>query len=411
MNLEPFTIVYNSLLKEDTPLPIRRLLSDEIDWSARLIAITGGRGVGKTDFVLAHARELEVQHNLQSYLGKEHEYTPCLYVNLSDFFFTEHTILEFTTQFAQDGGKTLIFDQTYKYPLWAEELKQCYDQFPQLHIIFVAATVMDIDTSVIKDIVAVYNLRGLSFREYLNLQCKTNLPAYSLEDILKNHVGMALDINGKVNPQQYFDAYLRHGYYPSYLGQSNFMGYLTRIMNMVLDTDILIVKQINSNCIFKLRKLLYVMLSTTPGPCNISKIAEIIDASRATTLNYIVYMREARLLNLLYTVEKKAITEELDLNRKPMRVYMQNTNLAYTLSDRFNDIQGIAETFFYNTIHARHKLNAPDRNNATFLVDGRHYFNVYNNVPRKDTIQYSAIYNMNIGYNNFIPLWLFGFLY
>ncbi len=409
--LEPFYRIHEKLLS-GARVPIRRLLMDEIDWSHRLIALTGGRGVGKTDFVLGYAKELEVQRNLQSYLGKEHDLTPCLYVNLSDFYFTEHSLLEFAEEFVKSGGKTLILDQTFKYENWSKELLECYSRYPDLHIIFVALPVMqmDVDNTELDGIVKIYNLRGFSFREYLNLQAKTNLPSYSLKDILAHHVELALEINSKVNPQTYFDDYLRFGYYPSYLHQTHFETNLMRTINAVLDTDILIVKQINTDYIFKLRHLLYIMLSTTPSVCNVSKIAQQIGVSRATTLNYIAYMREARLLNLLYTTEKKNLLMEKDILRKPSKVYMHNTNLAYIVSDRKNTIQDIAETYFYEALHVRHKLNATDKG-AMFLVDELHYFDVYGNVPHRDTFRYSAIYNMNIGYNNFIPLWLFGFLY
>ena len=186
--LEAFYKTHDYLV-EHVNVHARRVLMDEINWNDRLIAIKGGRGVGKTDFLLNYAKE---QRRLNPDASKH-----TLYVNFNDFYFTEHSLLDFAGQFVANGGKTLLIDQAFKNPNWSKELSQCFYRYPALQIIFVASSVMRLieDNHDIGNIVHPYNLRGFSFREYLNVTLGLKLPVYSLEDILKqqitslNHLG------------------------------------------------------------------------------------------------------------------------------------------------------------------------------------------------------------------------------
>ncbi|MCI7575888.1 MAG: AAA family ATPase [Bacteroidales bacterium] len=380
-------------LVEHTDAPVRRLLMDEIDWSHRLIAIKGSRGVGKTTFLLMYAKEQ---------FGTSAE---CLYVNFNNFYFAQHSLVEFAGEFVQNGGKTLLLDQIFKYEQWSEELRICYDKYPGLHIVFTASPVMRLteENPDLCDIVHMYNLRGFSFREYLNLQSGQSFPTYTLQQILSDHEQIAAGIMGKVNPLWYFPDYLRHGYYPFFLEKRNFDETLLKTMNMMLEVDILLVKKIEIGYLDKIRKVLYSMILETPCALNVSRLSESIDTSRATIMNYIKYLKDARLLNLLYPDDKQ-------FPAKPRKVYMQNPNLLYTVPSGQIDKQALAETFFYNALHACHKVNATDRN-AMFVVDGVNYFNVSARPSVKTGFRTTAIDNMEIGTGNRIPLWLFGFLY
>ena len=204
-------------LVEHVQSPVRRMLMDEIDWTHRLIAIKGSRGVGKTTFLLQYAKEK---------FGTDR---CCLYVNFNNFYFTEHSLVEFAANFYAQGGKTLLLDQTFKYENWSKELRECYDRFPQLHIIFSGSSVMRLieENNDLKDVVSSYNLRGFSFREYLNLQAKKDFQAYQLTDILENHTEIAQEICKQVKPLNHFQAYLHHGYYPFFFGKQKFFGNLT----------------------------------------------------------------------------------------------------------------------------------------------------------------------------------------
>ena len=394
--LNAFYKTHNYLV-EHVQVPARRVLMDEINWSDRLIAIKGGRGTGKTDFLLNYAKELRVKN---PELAKH-----TLYVNLSDFYFTEHTLVDLAAEFVAGGGQVLLVDQAYKYPNWSRELSQCYYRYPDLRIVFTATAVMRVveDNKDIGHIVHPYNLRGFSFREYLNVTLGLRLPVYSLEDILKNHVEIAQQISRHIKPLQYFSDYLHHGFYPLFLEPHDFSESLLKMMNNIIDVDVLLVKQVEVSSLPKLRKLVHRMLQETPCGLNVSTLANAIDCSRSTTMNYIKYLKDARLLNLLYPEGK-------NFPLKPTKVYMQNTNLCYATSTREMDPQAIAETFFYNALHGKHVVNATDRS-AMFIIDGKFYMDALATTPYKTGIRYCAIADLEQGSQKNIPLWLFGFLY
>ena len=412
--LEAFFRIHDYLVQRAS-MPIRRLLMDSINWDDRLIAIKGGRGVGKTDFLLCRAKELETEwRNMpeperkkgQRRPRKAHkDIRPCLYISMNDFFFTEHTLMEVAAAFVHEGGKYLFIDQLFKYPNWSRELKRCYSKFKELHIIFCATPVMPIDedNNDIKDIVKTYNLRGFSFREYLNLQTGLRFRPYTLEEIIQRHASISREICERVRPLNYFQAYLNHGYYPSYLESKSFEASLLKVMNSQLEVDVLMIKQIDVACLHKLRKLLYLLMKETPCALNISKLSEEIGLSRATIMNYIKYLKDSRLINLLYP-------ENRNFPMKPTKVYMHNTNLAKMIFTREIDPLDLYETNFYTAIHGAHKVNATDRS-AMFIVDNKYYFDVREKASSRDTIRPTAVGELEIGRGNMIPLWLLGFLY
>lgn len=368
---------------------------DEIKWSDRLIAIKGSRGVGKTTFLLQYAKE--------NYgLSRE-----CLYVNFNNFYFTEHTLTEFAEKFCQNGGKTLLLDQTFKYENWSKELNECYYRFPELQIIFSGSSVMRLieDNTDLKDIVSSYNLRGYSFREFLYLETGKEFPSFTLNELLENHVKIARSICETVQPLDYFQAYLHHGYYPFFLENRNFTENLLKTMNMMLEVDILLIKQIELKYLSKIRKLLYLLMKSMPGTTNISQLSKEIETSRATIMNYIKYLKDARLLNTLYTVGD-------DYPKKPNQVYVHNTNLLHAVNPENVDKSIERKTFFYNALHVRHKVNLC-KYNFDFSIDQTYHFKC-SNKPEKNKSNSKFIYaadEIEIGHKNVIPLWLFGFLY
>jgi len=377
---------------------------DEINWDDRLIAIKGSRGVGKTTFLLQYAKER---------FGHSRE---CLYINFNNFYFTEHTLADFAAEFVRQGGKTLLIDQTFKYDNWSEELRRCYDSLPDLHIVFSCSPVMRLveDNHDLQDVVKMYNLRGFSFREYLNLELGTHFKPLNLENIIDNHTEIATNINHVIS-QNYaekqqskslldmFNDYLHHGYFPFYLENRNYYENLLKTINMMLEVDILMIKQIDVAYLAKIRRLLHILIQTTPCSPNVSKLSLAIDTSRATIMNYLKYLKDARLLNLLYR-------EGETFPKKPVKVYMQNTNLMYATAEGYPDSQDVAQTYFYNAIHSCHKVNATDRSEL-FAIDSKWYFNVFDQYKGNVGYHLTAVGNMIIGEGNKIPLWLFGFLY
>jgi predicted AAA+ superfamily ATPase len=326
-------------------------------------------------------------------------------VSLNDFYFTEHTLVELAGKFVKEGGQYLFLDQLFKYTNWSRELKRCYSKYKELHIIFCATPVMPIDedNNDLKDIVKTYNLRGFSFREYLNLQTGLRFRSYTLEEIIQRHSSISREICDRVQPLNYFHAYLDHGYYPSYLESKSFEAELLKVMNSQLEVDVLMIKQIDVSCLHKLRKLLYILLKETPCALNISSISEEIGLSRATTMNYIKYLKDSRLINLLYPENK-------NFPMKPTKVYMHNPNVAQMIFTREVAMADLYETYFYTAIHGSHKVNATDRS-AMFIIDNKYYFDVKELPTSRDTIRPTAVGELETGRGNQIPLWLLGFLY
>lgn len=375
--------------------PVRRGLMDEIDWRERLIGIKGSRGVGKTTFLLSYARE---------YFGVDTK--ECLYINLNHFYFTERTLIDFAAEFRAKGGKVLLIDQVFKYPDWSRELRYCYDHFEDLKIVFSGSSLMRLneENPDLSGKVVAYNLRGFSFREFLNLMSGSNFPAYTLDEVVANHEEIAKEICSVVRPMAYFQDYLRHGFYPFFLEKRNFSENLLKVMNMMLEVDVLYIKQIEQSYLPKLRRLLYLLAVNAPCTPNVSQLSKEIATSRATVMNYIKCLRDARLVNMLYPVGES-------FPKKPSKIYMYNTNLMYPIRPMLVNEQAVRETFFYNQLLNGNRLNEGGKN-AHFLVNGKYNFWIEENKEVKNNPDvYYAVDMMDKGEGNRIPLWLFGFLY
>lgn len=394
--MEAFFRTHEYLVKHVSS-PVKRLLMSEIDWSHRLIGIKGSRGVGKTAFLLQYAKERFGANDRR-----------CLYINFNNFYFTTHTLVEFAGQFYNQGGRTLLIDQTFKYENWSKELRECYECFPELHIVFSGSTVMRLieDNEDLKDVVASYNLRGFSFREFVYLQTGITFPAYTLEEVINNHEQITDDVCAKINPFDYFRDYLHHGYYPFFLEQRNFSENLVKTMNMMLEVDILLIKQIELKYLSKIRKLLYLLMTSAPAAPNVSQLSNDIQASRATIMNYIKYLQDARLLNLLYT-------ENEVFPKKPNRIYVHNTNLMHAVSPGKVDKKAEQMTFMYNALHVKHKVNMCKHHHADFCID-QHYHFKFGQKPQYSKHNSKVVYvvdEIETNTKNEVPLWLLGFLY
>lgn len=392
--MEAFFKTHNYLV-EHLYSPVRRGLMDEINWDDRLIGIKGSRGVGKTTFLLDYAHE---RFHTDS---KE-----CLYINLNHFYFTERTLVDFAGEFRAKGGKVLLIDQVFKYPNWSKELRYCYDNFPDLKIVFSGSSVMRLkeENPDLSGKVVSYNLRGFSFREFFNLMTGNNFPVYKFEDIINNHEEIAKEICSRSKPMAYFQDYLHHGFYPFFLEKRNFSENLLKTMNMMLEVDVLYIKQIEQSYLPKLRKLLYLLAISAPCTPNVSQLSKEIETSRATVMNYIKYLADARLVNMLYP-------EGESFPKKPSKVYMYNSNLMYPIRPMEVNLQSVRESFFYNQLLKDNKINEGLKN-THFLVNKTYNFRIEENMKIKNnTDLWYAIDKTEIGSENMIPLWLFGFLY
>ena len=385
----------HSYLVEHTNAPVRRDLMDEIDWNDRLIGIKGTRGVGKTTFLLQYAKEK---------FGTDHS---CLFINMNNFYFSKYTLVEFAAEFVKRGGKVLLIDQVFKYPEWSHDLRACYEIFPTLKIIFTGSSVMRLkeENPELSGIAKVYYLRGFSFREYLNLQSGNCFRAYTLQEILENHEQIAKTILRNVKPLDYFQDYLHHGFYPFFLEKRNFSENLLKTMNMMIEVDILLIKQIELKYLSKIKKLLYLLAVDGPVAPNVSQLATEIQTSRATVMNYIKYLADARLINMVYPKGE-------EFPKKPSKLMMHNTNLMYSIYPVKVEEQDVLDTFFMNTLYKDHKLYKGDKG-TSFMVDNGLHFRIcaegckFKNNPNV----YYALHKLELGHGNMIPLWLFGFLY
>jgi predicted AAA+ superfamily ATPase len=388
----------HTYLVEHVHAPVRRTLMDEIDWNDRMIGIKGTRGVGKTTFLLQYAKE-----------NFETEDRRCLYVNMNNFYFQGRGIADFAGDFVKHGGQVLLIDQVFKQPDWSRELRKCYDLYPQLKIVFTGSSVMRLkeENPELNGIVKSYNLRGFSFREFLNLKTGNNFRPYTLDEILSNHEHIIKEILPHVSPIKYFQSYIHHGFYPFFLEQRNFSENLLKTMNMMTEVDILLIKQIELKYLTKIKKLFYQLAVDGPKAPNISQHAIDIETSRATVMNYIKYLADARLINIIYPVGE-------DFPKKPSKVMLHNSNLMYAIYPNTVEQQDAMEAFFVNSLWKDHVVNQSGKD-VFYIVDGDKKFRICDAKTEHkirmnpDTIY--ARYNTEVGKGNQIPLWLLGFLY
>ena len=387
----------HTYLVEHNYAPVRRMLMDEIDWNDQLIGIKGTRGVGKTTFLLQYAKEKFGANDRK-----------CLYINMNNFYFQEKGISDFAGEFYRNGGRVLLIDQVFKQPNWSSDLRRCYDNYPELKIVFTGSSVMRLkeENPELNGIVKSYNLRGFSFREFLNYMSGNSFSSYSLNDIIENHVQIATQILTKINPLEYFQDYIHHGYYPFFLENRNYSENLLKTMNMMTEVDILLIKQIELKYLTKIKTLFYLLALEGPKSPNISNLAKEINTSRATVMNYIKYLSDSRLINIIYSVGQ-------DFPKKPAKVIMNNSNLIYAIYPIHIEQQEVMETFFVNALLSKHTINEGNKC-GYYIIDRNRRFRVCDAENTKMRLNNDTIYvryNMKVGKDNKIPLWLFGFLY
>lgn len=387
----------HSYLVNNLGNPVRRDLMDEIDWNGRLIGIKGARGVGKTTFLLQYAKE---HFSLDDHT--------CLYINTNNFYIQNVGIFEFASEFYSNGGKVLLIDQVYKQPNWSEQLRECYDRLPGLKIVFTGTPVMRLkeENPELNGIVKSYNLRGFSFREYLQIMTGVKLQKYNLDTLIQHHEQIAAEICKQINPREHFQAYLHHGYYPFFLGQGNYSENLLKNMNMMIEVDVLLVKQIELKYLAKIKQLFYLLTTSGSSIPNISQLSVELSMSRATVMHYIKYLMEARLVNMIYAKGDS-------FPKKPARILLHNTNLMFSFYPRTFDSQDVQETFFCNALWKDHNVYKHGQQVCSFSIDGDHEFKVVEHSTKLKSKAKTlfAVNQCDIGEGNQIPLWLFGFLY
>jgi len=385
-----------------TDLRFKRYLHGQINWDARLLGIKGARGVGKTTMLLQRIKET-AGNNLDE----------VFYASLDNMWFQTHSA-EDLVEFLYTRGVTRIYlDEVHKYRNWTVLLKNLYDNYPGLNIVYTGSAMLAIDNSKsdLSRRQSLYTLYGLSFREYLEYEGIISLPSMTLEEMLKNHIRYAMNVTSAgIKVLKHFEQYLKYGYYPYYKEAGR--DYLMRIgevVQLVIDSDITAVEEtITYSTRQKIKKLLMVVAENVPLEPNINKLAASLESTRDQTLKMLYWLDRAALLWLLTDKPKdyKHLTG-------PKKIYLNNTNLMNALGSRVS--KGTQrETFFANQAGAVTDLLIPKQ--GDFLADGRYIFEVGG--PQKTFNQiaglpdsYLAIDDIEIGNGNRIPLWLLGCLY
>jgi len=372
-----------------------------IRWNNRLIAITGARGAGKTTMILQH---------IKKHFGDAPK--EALYVSLDNIYFSNNRLLDFAHDFEKMGGKYLFLDEVHKYGKWSQEIKNIYDSLPDLKVVFTGSSILEIyrgDVDLSRRVVH-YTLTGLSFREFVLLEKEINLPVLTLEELLENHIAIASQINKQIKPLPLFQQYLAEGYYPYYKEDSKiYPERLLHTVNVVLETDLPSVERVEIHTIKKIKQLLFIIAQRVPFTPNIKELSEIMEVSRKSLLNYLVYLEKAQLVGLL-----QQDTSGLRTLSKPEKIYLHNSNLAYALEAVKPDTGNIRETFFFNQLKSVSKVTSG--NKADFKIDNKYTIEVGGKNKGHEQIvgvkeAYLALDNLEYGFKNKIPLWLFGLLY
>ena len=386
----------------------KRYLYHRIDWNERCIGILGARGTGKTTLLLQHIKE--------QYAGSD----KALYVSVDSPFFQAHDLFEFARQFHQLGGELLLLDEIHKYPDWSMHIKAIYDSLPGMRVVFSGSSLLQISQQKadLSRRAIIFNLHGLSLREYINFVLGMEFQTCSLEEILADHQRIAADICKEIKPLRQFRDYLQGGYYPFFLeGEVFYKLKVREVINHILEVDLPCVNRIEPRQISKIKKLLYLLSVSVPFVPNIAKLAEATDISRPRLYEYLEKLQDARLLNLV-----RSQGRGYEVLTRPEKILLENSNLMYAITDDVNT-GALRELFFVNQIRNSGSIHPQllesgieVAGRGDFVVRGQHTFEIGG--KGKGGKQISGIENacivaddIEIGFRNKLPLWLFGFLY
>ena len=385
---------YKALL-ERVDTTFVRYLHDRINWDSRLIAILGARGVGKTTLLLQH---IKMHDNIDR----------TLYVLADDFYFSNHSLYDLALRFYQFGGQKLYIDEIHKYHNWSVEIKNIYDKLPDLQVIYTGSSILELEQggADLSRRKVEYILHGLSLREYINIVHHQHIRPYTLQEILQGEVKLP---DTSIRPLQQLSDYLRTGYYPFFL-EGEYAMRLNGVLKQVVEFDIPSFADFNASSRQKLKKLLYILAQSVPFKPNYSKLERDLNISRNTLPHYMHLLEKARLISLL--PEK---SNGIKLLEKIEKVYLQNPNIAYALSDTTPNLGNIRESIFFAWTSVDHHVTASpvsdfEIDGITFEIGGRSKgrqqladLNPENAYVVKDDIEHIALHS--------IPLWMFGFLY
>jgi len=403
--MEPVTEIEDLLLHyhlrlQSTTSNFHRYIYDSIDWTDKLVGIKGPKGVGKTTMMLQYI--------------KEHFANPddAMYVSLDNLWFENHSLQDFVKYYYIHGGRHLFMDEVHYYQHWQTLIKNFYDTYPDLQIVYTGSSMLRLKSEEgdLSRRLLDYEVAGLSFREFLKYEGIVDLPSVSLEELLQNHVQIAMDIKGKIpSIQPLFEQYLHHGYYPFYkVAKTGFENRLQRVVHHVLDVDYPAVEEVTISTIRKAKKMLMVLAENVPQMPTMNTLYAQLETDRVQGLKMLYALERGGLLALLTDKAKS-----LKVLSRPDKIFLNNPNLMYALGKKTN-IGTIRETFFFNQVSQVYDVYYPAK--GDFLVDEKFLFEVGGSNKTFDQIKdiensFLAVDETEIGHGNRIPLWLFGFLY
>lgn len=383
-----------------TTTTFHRYIYDHIKWNARMIGIKGARGIGKTTMLLQRIKE-------------EFRDAPekALYVSLDNMWFKTHSLSEVVDYHYTHGGSHIFIDEIHKYDNWQTLIKNIADEYPDLSVVYTGSSMLKIDQNEgdISRRQLIYTMHGMSFREYLAFEGIISIPAVSLEDLLANHQRIAMDITAGVRVLEYFDAYLKCGYYPFYKTDGEgFDLRLQSVIRTILYEDLPAVEDITYETIRKTERMLMILAEHVPQTPNMNELYSQLETNRNLGIKMLYLLEKAALLSLL-TSETKSMKQLA----KPDKIFLNNTNLMYALSTNVQ-IGTIREVFFNNQLAATNQVNYPKQ--GDFLVNHKYLFEVGGRKKSFEQIKdipnsFLAVDSIETGHGNRIPLWMFGLLY
>ena len=388
------------LLERYSEFTQMRYLYDEINWDNRLILIRGPKGAGKTTMIM--------QHIQRTFPDK----SKVLYCSVDHLWFASHTLLDLAEYAYTHDISHIFFDEIHKYQNWSQEIKNIYDSYSKLHVVVTGSNALEISRQKydLARRCRVYTMQGLSFREYLKLEGVADLPALSLDEIVSNHVNLSAEITIKKNIKVllYFERYIKEGYYPFYRDETtNYYDRLSQVIDTIIFNEIPAVSKLEYESVYKVKPLLAILAQQNPYTLNISALCKTLNASRNVLLKLLDLLNQAALIRRLYADDGWA-----QIN-KPEKILFNNTNLMYALSPNA-DTGTLRETFCASMLAKGHKIAMPQK--GDLLVDKSLLFEVGGrtkgykqiaNIPQS----YVVTDDTEMGFENKIPLWLFGFLY
>ena len=380
-------------------LRFKRYLYSQINWKARIISIKGARGVGKTTMLL--------QHILENY----EDIDQTLYASLDNLWFATHSLMELVDWADRHGISRLYLDEVHRYELWSQSLKNIYDDYPDMSIVYTSSSLLVLDNATVdmSRRQTPYTLYGLSFREYLELEGIFKTEAISLDDVLMHHVKKAMNIVGRIKVAPLFEAYLAHGYYPFYRESlEDFPSRLRETVTVVIDSDLPAVENVTYETLQKTKKLLMIISEHVPFEPTMSELWRQLSTDNESGLKMLYALDKAQVLALL-----TAKTNNYKSLSKPDKIFLSNPNLMHVLCPKV-DKGNERETFFISQLRVLHDVRYPKQ--GDFLIDKKFLFEVGGKNKTFEQIadvpnSYLAVDDTEVGSGCRIPLWMFGFLY